>query len=93
MYFVLIYEYVPDYLERRSQFREQHIQLAQQAVDDKQLLLGGALTEPTDKALLLFSGESPAVAEDFARRDPYVTNGLVTHWEVRPWNIVIGTGR
>jgi hypothetical protein len=29
-----------------------------------------------------------AVAEDFARRDPYVVNGLITRWVVRPWNVV-----
>ena len=30
------------------------------------------------------------LAEDFARRDPYVANGLVTKWTVRPWAVVIG---
>src|SRR6266567_1598770 len=28
--------------------------------------------------------------EAFARKDPYVVNGLVKKWEVRPWNVVIG---
>ncbi len=31
------------------------------------------------------------VAESFAREDPYVVNGLVKHWEVRPWTIVVGS--
>jgi len=31
-----------------------------------------------------------AVVEDFVRDDPYVTNGLVTRWEIRPWAVVIG---
>jgi uncharacterized protein YciI len=30
------------------------------------------------------------VAEDFARADPYVRNGLVTRWRVREWSVVIG---
>ena len=33
---------------------------------------------------------SPAVAEDFVKNDPYVKNGLITEWEVRPWIVVIG---
>ena len=39
---------------------------------------------------MIFRGESPRVAEDFAENDPYVTNGLVTSWRVRPWNVVVG---
>jgi len=31
-----------------------------------------------------------SVVEAFARNDPYVTNGLVTRWEVRPWAVVVG---
>jgi hypothetical protein len=30
------------------------------------------------------------VVEDFVRRDPYVTNGIVTRWRIRPWTVVIG---
>ena len=56
----------------------------------RELLLGGALEGPTDGAMLLFSGDSPAVAENFARADPYVKNGLVTRWRVRPWTTVAG---
>ena len=52
--------------------------------------IGGALGNPPDGALLIFRSETPSVAEDFARRDPYVTNGLITRWRVRPWNVVVG---
>jgi uncharacterized protein len=54
------------------------------------LVLGGALGEPLDQSVLLFSGDSPAVAEAFAKADPYVTNGIVTKWRVRPWTTVVG---
>jgi uncharacterized protein YciI len=54
------------------------------------VVLGGALGEPTDRALLLFEGDSPEAAKRFATADPYVTNGLVTRWEVRPWTTVVG---
>ncbi|MEZ5294065.1 MAG: hypothetical protein R2745_23485 [Vicinamibacterales bacterium] len=38
----------------------------------------------------MFQGDSPAVAEEFAKHDPYVLNGLVTRWRVRTWNTVAG---
>jgi uncharacterized protein len=53
-------------------------------------VLGGALADPPDKAVILFRGESPAAAENFAKNDPYVLNGLVTDWKVRPWTTVVG---
>ena len=53
--------------------------------------LAGALSEPTDRALLLFEGDSPDAAKRFANADPYVKNGLVTRWEVRPWTTVVGS--
>ena len=28
--------------------------------------------------------------EEFAKNDPYVVNGLVTEWNVRPWTVVFG---
>ncbi|MFZ0395800.1 MAG: hypothetical protein WAL73_18265, partial [Terracidiphilus sp.] len=56
------------------------------------LVLAGALANPADSAVLLFQGDSPAVAEDFARTDPYVLNGLVKRWHVREWTTVAGAG-
>jgi uncharacterized protein YciI len=92
MHFVLLYELAPDYLERRPQFRNQHLAMAWAAHERGELLLAGALGDPLDGALLLFGGESQAAAEAFARSDPYVVNGLVKHWRVRPWITVVGQG-
>jgi uncharacterized protein len=39
---------------------------------------------------LIFRAPDRSVVENFARRDPYVTSGLVTRWEARSWNVVIG---
>lgn len=52
--------------------------------------MGGALSEPADAAILVFKADSPAPAEEFAKNDPYVKNGVVVEWSVRPWNVVIG---
>ena len=76
--------------ELRVPFREAHLALGQQAVARGELVLGGAFADPVDGAVLLFKGESAAVAEEFARADPYVTNGLVTRWHVRRWTTVAG---
>ena len=91
-HYLLQYDLAPDYLERRPQFRNEHLALAWQAHERGELVLAGALAEPIDGAVFLFRGESPAVAEVFARADPYVRNGLVTSWRVRPWTTVVGAG-
>lgn len=92
MHYLLFYDVVPDYVERRTVYREEHLAYAGAAAERGELLLGGALADPVDGAVILFQGDSPEVAEDFARQDPYVKNGLVTGWRVRPWTIVAGTG-
>jgi uncharacterized protein YciI len=90
MYYLLLYDVVDDYLERRGMFREAHLNLARKAHERGDLVLAGALAEPADGAVLVFRADGPAVAERFAENDPYVRNGLVTRWRVRPWTVVIG---
>jgi uncharacterized protein YciI len=90
MHYLLFYDVVDDYVERRLAFREAHLLLARQAVGRGELVLAGALADPADGAVLLFRGSSPAVAERFAAADPYVINGLVTGWRVREWTTVVG---
>lgn len=89
-YFALVYEVVDDYLPRRGTFRDDHLRHARHAHDRGELLLAGAFADPADKALLVFRTDDPAIVESFARTDPYVVNGLVKRWEVRPWTVVIG---
>jgi uncharacterized protein YciI len=90
MHTVLFYDVVDDYVERRTQFRQLHLEYAKQAHQRGELLLGGALADPVDGALLVFRGDSPETAKAFAKADPYVTNGLVKGWRVRKWTTVIG---
>ncbi len=90
MHYLLFYDVASDYLERRNQFRSEHLKLAWQAHARGELILGGALADPVDGAVLFFQGESPEVAARFAAADPYVLNGLVTRWTVRPWLTVVG---
>jgi len=90
MHYLLLYDVVDDYPERRLPFRSAHIAYARQAVARGDLVLGGALAAPADGAVLLFRGASPAVAEAFAAADPYVVNGVVSKWRVREWTTVVG---
>jgi uncharacterized protein len=89
-HFLLVYDLESDYLQRRGEFRAEHLRLAWDAVARGEMLLGGALTDPADMAILLFQGDSPRVAEAFAERDPYVRNGLIKSWRVREWTTVVG---
>ncbi len=91
-HFLLLYDVGEDYLQRRGSFRAAHLQKAWKAHERGELLLGGALADPVDGAVLLFQGESPEVAASFAREDPYVLNGLVQRWRVREWTTVVGDG-
>lgn len=89
-YFLLFYETADHYVEKRGPFRPQHLEMAREAHARGELLLAGALSDPADRAVLVFRAPDKAVVEQFATRDPYVLNGLITRWDVRPWNVVIG---
>lgn len=92
MHYLLCYDLAADYLDRRSEFRDAHLKLAWDAQERGEIIVAGALTNPADMAVLMFQGESPDVAEKFAKADPYVINGLVTGYRVRQWNTVVGEG-
>ncbi len=91
MHLLLEYRLADDYLERRAALREEHLALARAAHERGELLLAGALPDPHDRALLVWTADR-AVVERFAASDPYVVHGLVTSWSVRPWDVVIGQG-
>ncbi len=90
MHYFLIYEGAPDYMERRPLFRDEHLRQTWEAVRRGELLLGGAIGEPVEGAAMLWQGDSPKAAADFAAADPYVLNGLVVKWMVKPWATVVG---
>ena len=89
-YFALFYDVVEDFVSRRTPYRDAHLGLAREAHARGELLLAGALADPADGALLIFQSGDAATAESFARDDPYVKNGLVARWRVRPWTVVVG---
>jgi uncharacterized protein YciI len=89
VHLVLEYTLAEDYLERRAALRDEHLALARAAHERGELLMAGALPDPYDRALLVWTAPREVV-ERFAEQDPYVLHGLVTRWTVRPWNVVVG---
>jgi uncharacterized protein YciI len=88
-YLVLEYSLVEDYLERRAALRDEHLALARTAHERGELLLAGALPDPYDRALLIWTAPREVV-EQFVQADPYVREGLVSGWTIRDWNVVVG---
>ncbi|SRR6185437_3525350 len=92
MHHLLFYDVVENYTELRKPHRAEHFAYAMRSYDRGELALAGALADPVDGAVFVFRGSAPEIAEEFARNDPYVLNGLVTSWRVREWTTVLGDG-
>ena len=90
MYYLLLYDVVSQFTERRTPYRDAHLALARAAQERGELIMAGAFAEPADGAALVFKAGDQSVAEQFAASDPYVRQGLVSHWTVRKWTVVIG---
>ncbi len=88
MHYILFYNFVPDYLTKRTPFREEHLKLLRELHKTRELVLAGAYAEPADGAALVFRSQESA--ENLANIDPYVKNGLVTRFYIRKWTTVIG---
>ncbi len=91
MYYILLYDVVEDYVKKRAPFREEHLRLTDEAAEKGQLILGGALDNPVDGAVLVFKADDSRVVEEFVKNDPYVKNGLITNWKIRDWTVVTGS--
>lgn len=89
MHFALFYEYVPDILERRKPYREEHLALLRRLQADGKLVMAGAF-QPPDGALFLFRADAAAEVEAFVKADPYARNGLVPAWRIREWTVAVG---
>ena len=89
MHLVLEYTLADDYLQRRAALREEHLALVRAAHERGELLMAGALPDPYDRALLVWTAPRELV-ERFTGSDPYVVQGLVTGWTIRHWDVVVG---
>jgi 2-Cys peroxiredoxin 5 len=87
---VLTYNYAPDYLEKRVALRPEHFKYAHEFKARGQIIQGGAILEPKPTGLISFYATREEV-EKFAQEDPYVKRGLATSYEIREWNVVVGS--
>ena len=83
MYLALTYTVADDYLERRPEFRDEHLRLARSALARGELALAGAFTDPADAALLVWSTSDRAVVEAFVEQIPMYATVPVTSWRIR----------
>jgi uncharacterized protein YciI len=90
MHTILFYDVVDDYVDRRAALRAEHLELGRQSAARGDLVMGGALADPVDQAILVFRGDCTAAVEAFVATDPYVKHGLVKSWRIRKWTTVIG---
>ncbi len=90
MHYILFYKYGGDYIKKREPHRAEHLRHLKKAHERGDLLMAGALNDPPDGAAIIFRGDDPAVARDVAVNDPYVQNGVVLEWDIRPWKVVVG---
>jgi len=89
-YWLLLYDLVDDYLQRREPLRAEHLKLASEARSRGELALAGALADPPDSAVFVWKVDDAEVINRFVAHDPYVREGLVKSWRIRRWNVVIG---
>ncbi|MBT8218420.1 MAG: hypothetical protein KJP00_01255 [Bacteroidia bacterium] len=90
MHFILTYNTVDRFNDRKMRFRKEHLELVREYYDTGILIMGGALLEPNDVAVLIFKCESPREVEQFITSDPYYKNGLINSFDIRPWSVAIG---
>jgi uncharacterized protein YciI len=81
---VLHYTAVEGFLPLAVANRDAHVRRLQEFHDRGVLLMAGPMQEPMDgDALAIFTTREGA--EEFVAADPFVVNGVVAEWAIRPW--------
>ena len=87
--YLLLYDYVPDILEKRDDHRPAHFELVQHEAKAGRLEQAGAFDNPVDGAAFVFQTNDKAQVEEFVRADPYYVAGLVTKYDIREWTVAV----
>lgn len=90
-YFALTYAATEDFATLRAPYRNEHLALVSSYVDTGELLLGGAMGQQLDGALLIFQCDSADRVKQFVAQDPYVREGIIKGWQIWPWEVVAGS--
>lgn len=84
MGFVILGKDGPEGTARRPLYREAHLQRLEQWAEQGKIILAGPLTDKTG-SLIVVEAESLEDAQDFARNDPYMINGVFHEVSVHPF--------
>jgi uncharacterized protein YciI len=87
--YVLFYESADDVLSKAPAHFPAHSERLAQFHAAGTLLMVGTFGDPQKEgSMSIFT--TPEAAEEFARGDPFVLNGVVRDWHIREWNEVLG---
>ena len=83
--YVLFYESADNVAEKAPLHFAAHSALGQAFHERGSLVAYGPFGNPQDEgSMAVFT--SRETAEDFARNDPFVLNGVVRNWHIREWD-------
>lgn len=57
--------------------------------DAGKLVLGGAFGDPVEGGYLIWKDTTVEAVEDFVKKDPYFTSGLVKSYTIKPFNVTV----
>ena len=84
MTFVLIGLDGPNGAELRKQLRPSHLARLEELDAEKRLITAGPFADKTG-SLIVFEADSPQEAIAWAEADPYVSGGVFSRYEVKPF--------
>lgn len=86
---VLFYESDDDVMSKAPDVYPAHVERVEEFRARGDLLLVGTFADvQADGSMAVFT--TTAAAEEFARDDPFVREGVVRHWRVKEWLEVTG---
>ena len=85
--YVVFYETADDGLAKVPIHFPAHRARWERFRDDGTLLMIGPFADPKEGAMAIFTTRE--AAEEFARGDPFVLNGVVRSWHIREWEEAI----
>ncbi|QQE63763.1 hypothetical protein GFS31_04320 [Leptolyngbya sp. BL0902] len=85
--YVLWGSYCENALEKRTPYREAHLQ-GLQAQKDRGILVALGPTTDNRKVFGIYEADDEATVRQLIEADPYWQNGIWTDYEIHPWNQV-----
>ena len=68
---------------------QEHLAAARAQTDNGNILLVGVSGNPPEGATFIWKETSEADIKAFVDSDPYVTNGLVPSWDLKPFTLAM----